>query len=65
MKIATLRRRGYTLLNTRPYKTQTMTAGAFMIVLNSASDPEGKRYYETIDKDGNIFLVLEKNLDLL
>ena len=62
MNINTLRVQGWTLLNVKPYKAQTMPSGAQMIVLPAAAGSQDKKYFEAVDKTGNILLILEENL---
>ena len=62
MKIASLKKLGYTLLRTRPYKVQN--GPAQYINLANLAQAEGQEYYEAIHSNGNILLVLKKNLEL-
>lgn len=64
MTIAELKKQGYQLLNVKPYKAQKTTLKQYIIVLNAATMPEGERYYEAVDKAGNILLVRTQNLTL-
>jgi len=64
MKIETLRKKGFSLLNAKPYKAQTMPSGAQMIVLPKATVSIGQMYYEAVDVTGNILLIREDNLEL-
>jgi len=62
MKIETLRKLGYTLLRTRPYKVQN--GPAQYINLANSAQAEGKEYFQAIHRNGNILLVPKKNLEL-
>ena len=64
MKLATLKKKGFRLVNKRVYKTQTITIDQYLIGLNAGTHPEGKRYYQAVDQDENIMLVREENLEL-
>ena len=51
-------------MNKRVYKTQVTTIEQYLIVLNAGTHPEGQRYYQATDQDGNILLVKEENLEV-
>ena len=64
MKLATLRKKGFTLLSARIYKVQTQQSGSNLIVLAPATLSDGKKYYQAIDANRNILLIEEDNLEL-